>query len=205
MLVVTLITALYIAIRPQPLQDGALRLVSPARRQHAKDVMHQLAQAYVGWLRGLAAGMAVLWVVTYIGLMLVGLPYPVVWATLTAIAMVVPYYGALVSAVPPILLALTISPGTALLVALVYLVAHQVEGNLIEPLVMARAVERDRGRAPVRVRGPARRGSHPRDGQDPHHRVLGPPARIARFAGRSRRTAIWSDADEHTFASPLSG
>jgi predicted PurR-regulated permease PerM len=53
----------------------------------------------------------------------------------------VPYYGALVSAVPPILLALTISPGTALLVALVYLVAHQVEGNLIEPLVMARAVE----------------------------------------------------------------
>jgi predicted PurR-regulated permease PerM len=141
MLVVTLITALYIAIRPQPLQDGALRLVSPARRAHAKDVMFQLAQAYVGWLRGLAAGMAVLWVVTYIGLMLVGLPYPVVWATLTAIAMVVPYYGALVSAVPPILLALTISPGTALLVALVYLVAHQVEGNLIEPLVMARAVE----------------------------------------------------------------
>jgi predicted PurR-regulated permease PerM len=53
----------------------------------------------------------------------------------------VPYYGALVSAVPPILLALTISPGMALLVGLVYLVAHQLEGNVIEPLVMARAVE----------------------------------------------------------------
>jgi predicted PurR-regulated permease PerM len=85
--------------------------------------------------------MLVLFVVTYLGLMAVRLPYAIVFATLTALAMVVPYYGALVSAVPPILLALTISPGKALIVAGIYLAAHQLEGNVIEPLVMARAVE----------------------------------------------------------------
>jgi predicted PurR-regulated permease PerM len=140
-LVVVLLTALYTAIRPDPLVDGALRLVSPSRRAHGREILHQLAQAYVSWLRGLGIGMVVLWVVTYAGLLAVGLPYAMVFATLTAIAMVVPYYGALFSAVPPILLALTISPAKAALVALVYIGAHQLEGNVIEPLVMARAVE----------------------------------------------------------------
>jgi predicted PurR-regulated permease PerM len=139
-LVVVLLTALFIAIQPRPLVDGAVRLVAPERRDHARHILRRLAAAYVGWLRGLVIGMVVLFVITYLGLQLVGLPYAVVFATLTALAMVVPYFGALVSAIPPILLGLTISPGKALLVAAVYVISHQVEGNLIEPVVMARAV-----------------------------------------------------------------
>ncbi|MEA2276346.1 MAG: hypothetical protein QOC78_1306 [Solirubrobacteraceae bacterium] len=140
-LVVVALTSLYSAIQPESLVRGVVRLIAPPRRAHARHIMRRLAQAYVGWLRGLGLGMLVLFVVTYLGLMAVRLPYAVVFATLTALAMVVPYYGALVSAIPPILLALTISPGKALIVAGIYLLAHQLEGNVIEPLVMARAVE----------------------------------------------------------------
>ena len=104
-------------------------------------LLDRLAAAYLGWLRGLLFGMVVLWIVTYVGLTIVGLDYAVVFATLTALAMVVPYFGALLSAVPPVLYALTISPTKAILVALVYIVAHFVEGDLISPLVMARAVK----------------------------------------------------------------
>lgn len=139
--IVVAITSVYTAARPQPLQDGVLRLVVPARRQQARRIMHRLAQSYLGWLRGLGAGMVVLWVITYLGLRLINLPFALVFATFTALAMVVPYFGALVSSVPPILLALTISPGKALLVAGLYAGAHLVEGHLIEPLVMARAVK----------------------------------------------------------------
>jgi predicted PurR-regulated permease PerM len=53
----------------------------------------------------------------------------------------VPYFGSIVSSIPPILYALTISPTKALLVAIVYIVAHQVEGNVVAPLIMARAVK----------------------------------------------------------------
>jgi predicted PurR-regulated permease PerM len=140
-LVVIVITSLYIAIRPEPLQRGLVRLFPPPKRGLVRHVMHRLADAYKGWLRGLAAGMLVLWVLTYLGLLAVGLPFALVFATLTAVAMVVPYYGALTSSIPPILVALTISPGKALIVAGIYLVAHEVEGHIIAPLVMARAVE----------------------------------------------------------------
>lgn len=140
-LVVVLLTALYTAIRPEPLMRGAIRLVSPPKRSHAEYILRRLAQSYLGWLKGLGIGMLILWVITYAGLRLIGLQYAVVFATLTALAMVVPYYGALVSAVPPILLALTISPGKALLVAAIYVFSHLIEGNVVEPLVMARAVQ----------------------------------------------------------------
>jgi predicted PurR-regulated permease PerM len=140
-LVVIVITSLYIAIRPEPLQRGLVRLFPPPKRGLVRHVMHRLADAYKGWLRGLAVGMLVLWVLTYLGLLAVGLPFALVFATLTAVAMVVPYYGALISSIPPILVALTISPGKALIVAGIYLVAHEVEGQIIAPLVMARAVE----------------------------------------------------------------
>jgi predicted PurR-regulated permease PerM len=139
-LVVVTLTALYTAIRPEPLMHSAVRLVSPPKRGHAEYILRRLAHAYIGWLKGLAIGMLILWVITYAGLRLIGLPYAVVFATLTALAMVVPYYGALVSSVPPILLALTISPGKALLVAAIYVFSHLIEGNVVEPLVMARAV-----------------------------------------------------------------
>lgn len=139
--VVVLLTALFTAIQPRPLVHGALRLVPLRRRDHARLIFARLATAYLGWLAGLVVGMVVLWAITYVGLRLVGLPYAVVFATVTALAMVVPYFGALLSAIPPLLLAITISPTKALLVAVVYVVAHQVEGNLIEPIVMARAVK----------------------------------------------------------------
>jgi predicted PurR-regulated permease PerM len=139
--IVVLLTALYTAIQPRPLVDGVVRLFPPPRRELAIHILSRLRTAYLGWLRGLIFGMVVLGVLTYIGLQLVGLGFAAFFAVLTAIAMIVPYFGAIVSSIPPILYAFTYSPGKALLVALIYVGAHQLEGNVIQPLVMARAVE----------------------------------------------------------------
>ena len=139
-IVVILLTALYTAIAPQPLIDGFVRLFPPRRRPHTRHVLSRLRAAYLGWLRGLCVGMLVLGGVTYLGLQLIGLPFAAFFAVFTAIAMIVPYFGALASSIPPILLALTISPGKAILVAALYVLAHQIEGNVVQPLVVARAV-----------------------------------------------------------------
>ena len=80
-------------------------------------------------------------VLTYAGLLVAGIPFAAFFAVFTAVAMIVPYFGAIVSSIPPILFALTISPGKAIIVAAIYIVAHQVEGNVIQPLVVARTVK----------------------------------------------------------------
>jgi predicted PurR-regulated permease PerM len=140
-IVVVLLTAVYTAINPDPLVTAAVRIVSPPRRFLAAQILSRLRDAYLGWLKGLIIGMLILGTLTYLGLTLIGLQYAEFFAVLTALAMIVPYFGALASSIPPILYALTISPTKAILVAVLYIIAHQVEGNMIQPLVMARAVE----------------------------------------------------------------
>lgn len=140
-IVVVLLTALYTAIQPDPLLNGLFRLFAPARRQHAERIVYRLRRAYIGWLRGLVIGMVVLGGLTYIGLRIVGLGFAAFFAVFTAVAIIVPYFGALVSSIPPIVYALTFSPGKAILVAAIYVIAHQVEGNVIQPVVVARSVE----------------------------------------------------------------
>jgi predicted PurR-regulated permease PerM len=140
-LVVVLLTALYTAIHPQPLADGLVRIAPPAKRPQAEHILARLRIAYLGWLRGLVLGMLVLGGVTYLGLRIVGLGFAAFFAVFTAVAMIIPYFGALLSSIPPIVYALTVSPGKAVVVAIIYIVAHQVESNIIQPLVVARTVE----------------------------------------------------------------
>ncbi len=140
-LVIAIITAYYIAARPQPLLDGALRLFPPSRRTEVMRVLLRLRAAWLGWLRGLAIAMVIIGVLLYLALhLLVGLPFAVFFAVLGATAEVIPYFGAVASGIPPVAFALTISPGTALGVLVIYIAVHQIEANFVAPVVMARAV-----------------------------------------------------------------
>jgi predicted PurR-regulated permease PerM len=139
-IIVMLITAYYMAVRPKPLVDGALRLMPPSRREHARLVMERLRGAWIGWMQGVAFDMVISGTLLYIGLTIIGLDFAILFAVLTALLVVVPYFGAIVGAIPPVLFALTDSPGRALAVLIVYVIVQQVEGNLIIPLVMSRTV-----------------------------------------------------------------
>jgi predicted PurR-regulated permease PerM len=139
-IVLILIVAYYIAVRPQPLVDGAIRLVPPDHREQAVEVMNRLRSAWIGWMQGVAIDMLISGTLTYIGLTIVGLDFALVFAVLTALFVVVPYFGAIAGAIPPVLFALTDSPGKALLVLGVYVLVQQIESNAIIPLVMSRTV-----------------------------------------------------------------
>ncbi len=139
-LVLILITAYYMAVRPEPLVTGLVRLVPPDRRPDTRRILDRLRTAWMGWMRGVAVDMFMTGVLLYVGLTLVGLQFAVFFAVLTALLTVVPYYGAIAGAIPPTLFALTDSPGKALLVMGVYLVVQQVESNVTIPLVMSQTV-----------------------------------------------------------------
>lgn len=140
-IVVVLLTVVYTAVQPGPLVEGMIRLAPPDRRNTAITILDRLREAYLGWIRGLLVGMLVLGVLTYLALRIAGIGYAAFFAILTAVAIIVPYFGALASSIPPIVYALATSPTKAILVAVLYIIIHQIEGNVIEPVVMARAVK----------------------------------------------------------------
>jgi predicted PurR-regulated permease PerM len=136
-LVLILITAYYMAIRPEPLIDGLVSLFPPNRRDHAREVLDRLRVSWIGWMEGVVIDMLVTFVLLYIGLTAIGLDFAIFFAVLSALLVVVPYFGAIAGAIPPVLFALTDSPGKALLTLAVYVLVQQLESNVTIPVVMA--------------------------------------------------------------------
>jgi predicted PurR-regulated permease PerM len=139
-IVFMLITAMYIAIRPRPLVDGILSLVPPTRREHGRQIMERLRASWVGWIEGVIADMFISGTLLFIGLTIIGLDFAIFFAVLTALLVVIPYFGAIVGAVPPTLFALTDSPEQAILVLVIYVAVQQIEGNVLIPLIMSNRV-----------------------------------------------------------------
>jgi predicted PurR-regulated permease PerM len=140
-LVLILITAYYMAVRPGPLVDGLVSLAPPNRRAHVRHVLDRLRAAWIGWMEGVAIDMILTFVLLFVGLTIIGLDFAIFFAVLSALLVVVPYFGAIAGAIPPTLFALTDSPGKALVVLGVYILVQQIESNVTIPVVMAQRVK----------------------------------------------------------------
>lgn len=92
-----------------------------------------------GYLRGQLLITSMLGVFIWLGLTILGVPLATAIAFLAAVFNLVPYLGPVIGAVPAVLLAFTVSPLTALLVIVVFVIANQLEGNLLSPLILSRS------------------------------------------------------------------
>jgi predicted PurR-regulated permease PerM len=134
-------TAYYIAVSPQPLLNGLVSLVPPDRREWAWRAIERLRGAWIGWMQGVAVDMLVTGLLLYIGLRLLGLEFALVFAVFSALLVVIPYFGAILGGIPPVVYALTISPGKALLALGIYVLVQQIQSNITIPLIMAQRVK----------------------------------------------------------------
>src|ERR671917_1349037 len=81
---------------------------------------------------------AVFWAIS---LSIIGVPFALLIGIFSGLVSFVPYLGATISVVVPILLALVSDPFTVIWVVLAFIIIQQIEGNLLQPIVMSRAVD----------------------------------------------------------------
>lgn len=140
-LVVTFFVGIYGAAKPSAYIDAILALtpheLRPRVRRAAGVVAHNLQR----WLLGRLAAMAFVGVGSGLVFVALGVPLAFALAVLAGFLTFIEYAGAIISAIPPILLAFTQSATTALWVAVAFVGIHVVEGYVITPLV-ARASAR---------------------------------------------------------------
>jgi len=125
--------------RPR-LQRYALAFLPLDRREGVRDGWNDVEARLGLWVRGQLILMGTLGLATGVAYSLIGLPGSLLLAVWAAIAEVVPMVGPLIGAVPALLTATTISPGTVLLTLAVYIVLQLIEGNVLVPIVMRNAV-----------------------------------------------------------------
>jgi predicted PurR-regulated permease PerM len=140
-LVLIVLAAFLIAVNPTPLVDAFLRLLPETRHAQARDVITRIRVAWLGWMTAVGIDMLVLGGLLFAGMEIIGLRFAIGFAVFSAFMTVIPNYGSVISAIPPIVAGLAQSPGEALLVLIVYLIVNQIEGNVLLPLIMARTVD----------------------------------------------------------------
>jgi predicted PurR-regulated permease PerM len=137
--VVVLFLTVYFAAEAERYAGGLVRLLPPARRSRAAEILHETANALWHWMLGRLFSMTVLGVMTAIGLWLLGVPLPVALGFLAGIMIFVPYIGSVASAIPSVILAASIDITLAVYVVALYLGIHLIEGYALVPLVQRRA------------------------------------------------------------------
>lgn len=96
----------------------------------------KLGQWFVGQLTlGLIVG-----AFSFIGLSLIGVPYALVLAIIAGTLELIPYIGPMLSAIPAILIAFTVSPAIAAMTFVLYFLIQEFENYLIVPKVMEKSV-----------------------------------------------------------------
>ena len=79
-------------------------------------------------------------VLLLICMLIVRIPYALTIACMTAMMALIPYIGAYISLAVGVVLVVTVSPVKALIFAVVFLLAQQIEGNVIYPKVVGKSV-----------------------------------------------------------------
>lgn len=75
-----------------------------------------------------------------IALWIIGVPHAVMWGAATALLRFVPFVGAILAAVPPIVVAAAIDPGwfSVIATAAVFVIGEPIMGHIVEPLVLGK-------------------------------------------------------------------
>ena len=138
---VVFISTIYLVIRPEPWVNGFVSLFPAGWRQRTREVLQVLYHTVQRWFLGQLAAMTFIAVFWAISLSLIGVPFALLIGIFSGLISFIPYLGSLISIVVPVLLALISDPFTVVWVILAFVIIQQIEGNILQPIVMSRAVD----------------------------------------------------------------
>jgi putative permease len=135
LLIIFFSTVLYVVLDPRPILRGYLGSLPLRHRPVGLRAYRRAARAVVGWSEASVVIGAIEFVLVFVFLSLMGVPAALVWAALAFFAEFIPRIGGYIMAFPPVVVALTLGPMTAVWVALFYLVMNELLGNLLAPRI----------------------------------------------------------------------
>lgn len=106
----------------------------------AENLVREVETRVGGWIRGEIILMVFIGVFTYIGLVLLNIPYALPLGILAGLLEIVPNIGPTIAAVPAVIIGLSVSPLTAVGAVALSILVQQLESNLIVPQVMKIAI-----------------------------------------------------------------
>ena len=134
---VVLVFVIFMLLGREDLRDRVLRLAGRSRLYMTTQALDDAARRVSRYLLMQFAVNAVYGALVSLGLLLIGIPHPLVWAVLATLLRFIPYVGPWIAAVGPMLLAIGVAPGWGKFAWTLglYVVLEVVASNFVEPFL----------------------------------------------------------------------
>ncbi len=139
-LVTVFVLVVLMLLEASKLRVGVLRLMAPARASRYTAIAGQVSREVTGFMLGDLATSVIAGGVVLLTLLILGVPFPYLWALWVALVDFLPMIGGALAGIPVVLFAFTHSVTAGIVTVLVFLVYTQVEDHILNPLIMSRTV-----------------------------------------------------------------
>ncbi|HIK45053.1 MAG TPA: AI-2E family transporter [Leptolyngbyaceae cyanobacterium M65_K2018_010] len=138
-LLLTVLTLMVLA-NPPAYRNLLLRLFPSSYRQRADEILTKCEAALLSWMGGVGLSSLFVATLSFVGLLLLGIPYAFAMAVLAGLFNFIPNIGPTLSAIFPIFVALLQSPGKSLAVIALYVLVQNLESYWFTPMAMQKQV-----------------------------------------------------------------
>lgn len=138
--ILIIVLSFYLSVQENGVENF-LRIVIPVRHEEYAISLWMRWRKKIGyWLQGQILLGFIVGVLVYLGLTILQVKYALTFALLAAIFELIPIFGPILAAIPPIAISLLENPWLALEVGILYVIIQQFENHLIYPLVVRKIV-----------------------------------------------------------------
>ena len=107
----------------------------------ARDLLNEVNTSLRKFIKGAVYDCGLVFLVTSIGFLLVGLKSPLLFGLFCGITNVIPYAGPYIGGAPALIVGFSQSPLTGILTLVVIAVVQFLEGNLLQPVIMSKTTK----------------------------------------------------------------
>jgi predicted PurR-regulated permease PerM len=139
--VMVLVIAFFMSVEEDGIKNFLIALFPKRFHKYINEKGSKVGEKFGAWVRGQITLMVVIGVMIFIALKIAGVNYAATLAILAGLTELIPYVGPIIALIPALILAA--SQGgffLAIVVTAIYIGVQQLEGNIIVPLVMEKAV-----------------------------------------------------------------
>jgi predicted PurR-regulated permease PerM len=122
------------------MRSGILGMMSPGRAERYSEVAREVNRSVAGYMLGNFLTSLIAGVVVFVTLLVVGVPFPFLWALWVALVDFLPMIGGALAGIPTVLFALGHSLTAGIVTLVVFLIYTQIENHVLNPVVMSRTV-----------------------------------------------------------------
>ena len=139
-LFVIFVLVLLLLLEAPKMRRWILAQLPQQRADSVKRIAGEVNQAVIGYMLGNFLTSIIAGVVVFVTLLLLGVPYPLLWGLWVALVDFLPMVGGALAGIPTVLFAFTKGITAGIVTLVVFLVYTQIENHILNPVIMSRTV-----------------------------------------------------------------